>query len=462
MKKNLFTLLIVCAVPALAVAQLKVNAYGQTALGSDVPTLYEAYTDKLNVYSDTSSDSCGISLKNGLNNPFRIFNKGSYGYIGNFNSLGTQFCGLKMSSSGILISSSFSYLLPRLKPKDSGLAALTVGSYSYPAIAASGQSASYGIVSVYSYSQTGICYSAYYTNSSDGTSVRNFYVKGDGSVYAKNGLIQSSDISKKEDVALLSSRSALNSLTSLHGVSFSYKEEQLAAESGKLSAASRSLNADEVLPEMDEEQRKAYESMERIPDEVLAKMNEERSRKRIGLIAQEVEEVVPEVVRTLPDGSKGIMYTDLIGLIVEGMKEMNTRIDSLEKTVNFYKSLISFTGTVSEAGLLPSVQLESSQAEGSNESVTKIASSLTGQVLLYQNVPNPFSASTEIVYAVPEGIENGMICIYDLNGQLLKQYTLASLAGKITIQGDEFDAGTYIYTLNSAGQVLASRKMVKS
>ncbi len=44
-------------------------------------------------------------------------------------------------------------------------------------------------------------------------------------------------------------------------------------------------------------------------------------RKRIGLIAQEVELIIPEVVRTGDDGSNGIHYQNLVGLLIEAIKD---------------------------------------------------------------------------------------------------------------------------------------------
>lgn len=54
---------------------------------------------------------------------------------------------------------------------------------------------------------------------------------------------------------------------------------------------------------------------------------------RMGLIAQEVEKVVPEVVKEMNDGSKAIAYTDLIGLLVEAVKEQQIQIDELKKLI---------------------------------------------------------------------------------------------------------------------------------
>ena len=66
----------------------------------------------------------------------------------------------------------------------------------------------------------------------------------------------------------------------------------------------------------------------------------EPERKRIGLIAQEVELIVPEVVRTNEeDGMKSIEYQNLVGLLVESIKELNNKVLKLEnilKNNNLY------------------------------------------------------------------------------------------------------------------------------
>lgn len=49
-----------------------------------------------------------------------------------------------------------------------------------------------------------------------------------------------------------------------------------------------------------------------------------------GLIAQDVERVLPEIVKDRPDGFKGIQYDKLAGLLVEAIKELSDRLDKLE------------------------------------------------------------------------------------------------------------------------------------
>lgn len=48
-----------------------------------------------------------------------------------------------------------------------------------------------------------------------------------------------------------------------------------------------------------------------------------------GFIAQEVEEVVPELVKTSEDGYKSVHYANLTSLLVEGIKELQKKISSL-------------------------------------------------------------------------------------------------------------------------------------
>jgi len=54
--------------------------------------------------------------------------------------------------------------------------------------------------------------------------------------------------------------------------------------------------------------------------------------KAIGLIAQEVKEVLPEIVSTDDDGYMGIRYTNVIGVLVEAIKELKADFEAYKKT----------------------------------------------------------------------------------------------------------------------------------
>jgi hypothetical protein len=61
----------------------------------------------------------------------------------------------------------------------------------------------------------------------------------------------------------------------------------------------------------------------------------DNGKKSMGLIAQEVEKYVPEVITTAENGIKSVSYGSLIGLLVEVIKNHETRLQKLEKMLNF-------------------------------------------------------------------------------------------------------------------------------
>jgi Chaperone of endosialidase len=54
---------------------------------------------------------------------------------------------------------------------------------------------------------------------------------------------------------------------------------------------------------------------------------------RIGLIAQEVENIIPEVVETGPDGMKGIDYAGLVAAIIGVLQDQEVELRKLRAEV---------------------------------------------------------------------------------------------------------------------------------
>ena len=60
----------------------------------------------------------------------------------------------------------------------------------------------------------------------------------------------------------------------------------------------------------------------------------EDNPRQSGVIAQEVEEVLPEVVQTDEDGIKSVAYGNLVGLLIESIKELKAEVETLKAERN--------------------------------------------------------------------------------------------------------------------------------
>lgn len=57
-------------------------------------------------------------------------------------------------------------------------------------------------------------------------------------------------------------------------------------------------------------------------------------RRQIGVIAQETELVIPEVVTTNDDGFKTVAYGNIVGLLIEAVKDLQMQVDTLKGQIN--------------------------------------------------------------------------------------------------------------------------------
>lgn len=63
-----------------------------------------------------------------------------------------------------------------------------------------------------------------------------------------------------------------------------------------------------------------------------------RGQRELGFIAQEVENVVPELVQTDPEGQKAIAYTRIVPLLIEAIKEQQDQIRTLRNRLEKLKA----------------------------------------------------------------------------------------------------------------------------
>ena len=92
---------------------------------------------------------------------------------------------------------------------------------------------------------------------------------------------------------------------------------------------------------------------------------------------------------------------------------------------------------------------------------TKSENINTGQAVLYQNKPNPFTFDTDINFFVPDEIVEAVICVYDLQGIQIKRISIENRGhSNIKIFGSELQPGMYLYTLIADGQEIDTKRMI--
>jgi hypothetical protein len=91
-------------------------------------------------------------------------------------------------------------------------------------------------------------------------------------------------------------------------------------------------NSDESLKENIQTIDNACDKVSKLRGVSYNKIGEED--KKIGVIAQEIEAVVPEVVTEDINGIKSVSYTNLVGLLIQSNKELIERVSELENIIN--------------------------------------------------------------------------------------------------------------------------------
>jgi hypothetical protein len=180
---------------------------------------------------------------------------------------------------------------------------------------------------------------------------------------------------------------------------------------------------------------------------------------RYGLIAQELETVLPDLVSTSVHPAKldsagnivtpaftykSANYEALIPILVKGFKEQDSIIKALQSTINTCCNITSRT-TNNE---LPSTDVELSSKSA----------------ILYQNMPNPFGDGTTIRYFVPENSIGASIIFYDEFGNEIKNLELPNkgITAELNLATMNLATGIYSYSLIVNSKVIDTKRMVKA
>ena len=155
---------------------------------------------------------------------------------------------------------------------------------------------------------------------------------------------------------------------------------------------------------------------------------------------------------------KAINYTEMIPVLTQAIQEQQVQIEAKDlKIAEQQKQLDAVNAR------LDKVEKSLSQccSNYSSETEKQATSIATSAAQLFQNSPNPFNQTTVISYSLNNENNSGRIIIRDLNGNLVKQISIANSGkGQVTINANELTQGTYTYTLEIAGKSFDTKLMV--
>lgn len=172
------------------------------------------------------------------------------------------------------------------------------------------------------------------------------------------------------------------------------------------------------------------------------------SLRNIGFIAQEVEAIIPEAVRTGLNGFKAVNYGALVSLAVEAIKEQ-------QAIVNRQQSLI-----LTQQKQLDDLSARLAALEKTPQQTPSVPE-LSNGVQFFQNNPNPFSESTTISYFIPQTVVSVQLVLFDADGrnEIVSTDISTRGLGQQIIDASMLQAGSYLYTIRADGQVLPTKKM---
>jgi hypothetical protein len=185
--------------------------------------------------------------------------------------------------------------------------------------------------------------------------------------------------------------------------------------------------------------------------------------KQIGLIADEVKEVFPELVQqainpaeydkdnksnvTSPEVKyEGINYQGLIPILIASVQELKTGNDKQQQVIEQQQQQIN--------------ELKETVARLLN--VQQNANGMSPASAFLKGItPNPAQGTALIQYYVPQNSRTANIVFTDIKGAILKSISISNKgAGQLSVYTAAWTAGTYTYTLYINGIQADSKKLV--
>lgn len=246
-----------------------------------------------------------------------------------------------------------------------------------------------------------------------------------------NGVDITSDARLKENVQSL--QNPLDLLSHVSGVTYNYKLSEINKyrepdKSKFTEEQSIQENASDMQTSMDAASIEKANRDKQLQNVIDRKEAEEASRKRIGFLAQDVEKVLPELVKTDEDGVKSIDYIGFIPLLVESINEMRLTIQEQQNEIEMLQSLLSV------------------ETKSTLRSTSTVNPDMVEGAKLYNR------AGASVSYTLPSTFSNAYLQVFDISGRVVKKITLTIANDIVDINPSEIGYGTFVYALYVDGQ----------
>jgi len=267
-------------------------------------------------------------------------------------------------------------------------------------------------------------------------------------VKVNGNIVWGSDIRMKENIIDLSG--SLSRLKQLQSVSYNLKEEK----------------KEEVIPEkflkegVDIDALKA--EIEKAP-----KTNEYLlNRNFYGFIAQDVQNIFPDLVYADNEDMLSIDYVGMIPLLLNGLQEQQQLIENLQqKETEFVNKQIRMQQEIEalKDALNSCCKISQDEYPMNAPNIIEQNSNINSseKMMLYQNAPNPFHEITTIKCYIPQTIQKAELCIYNMQGTQVKCVTVSE-RGNVNVQlkAGQLTAGVYTYLIIGDKRTSEAKQMI--
>ncbi len=179
----------------------------------------------------------------------------------------------------------------------------------------------------------------------------------------------------------------------------------------------------------------------------------------IGLLGEEVKEVIPEAARRplAPEFNFWqVDYTKLVPVLVRAIQEQQEQLRTRTEEVDALRRELAELRAELER-----LKAQLHQTPPKGEQIGSTAVELH-EAFLGQNIPNPFDETTRIPYTVPAGVSQAELHIRSADGRTIAIIPLRERGarGELVLRMRDYATGAYEYALVLDGRTVATRQML--